>query len=158
MYVNSPDLRNKDGSTFNSEDDPRVTKIGSIMRKLSLDEIPQLINVLIGDMSFVGPRPTLATKSYEELDVVMKKRLEVRPSITGYAQAYYRNSIGQDEKFKWDVYYAERISFILDIKILVKTIESVLGHKNIYVSADTDNSVFTEDSIAGKTKFGAEIE
>ena len=83
MYVNSPDLRNADGSTYNGEDDPRVTRIGKILRKTSLDELPQLLNVLLGDMSFVGPRPTLATKTWDELDDVRKKRASIRPGITG---------------------------------------------------------------------------
>lgn len=131
MYVNSPDLRNADGSTFNSDNDPRVTKIGRFMRKTSLDEIPQLLNVLLGDMSFVGPRPTLATVKYEEYDEVRRKRSSIRPGITGYAQAYYRNSIGQDEKFKYDCYYVDHISLWLDLKILYETFISVIKHKNI---------------------------
>lgn len=134
MYVNSPDLRNADGTTFNSSNDPRVTKVGKFMRKTSVDELPQLLNVLFGHMSLIGPRPTLATKPYEELTIEQKKRYDVRPGVTGYSQAYYRNSIGGAEKLKYDCYYVDHVSFILDIKILVQTVLSVLGSKNIYVS------------------------
>lgn len=144
MYVNSPDLKNTDGSTFNSEEDPRVTKVGRFMRKTSIDEVPQILNVLIGDMSFIGPRPTLATVSYEQLDNMKKKRLEVRPGITGYAQAYYRNSISQDKKFEYDCYYIDHISFLMDSKILVKTIYSVLKKENIYISKDKELDVKKE--------------
>ena len=137
MYVNAPDIRNADGSTFNSDNDPRVTKVGRFMRKTSLDEVPQLLNVLIGDMSLVGPRPTLAVTPYEELTGYAKERFASRPGITGYAQAYYRNAIGQQEKFKYDCYYNENMSFLLDIKILFKTVQSVLVHENIYVTAES---------------------
>lgn len=133
MYVNSPDLRNADGSTYNGEDDPRVTRIGKILRKTSLDELPQLLNVLLGDMSFVGPRPTLATKTWDELDEVRKKRASIRPGITGYSQAYYRNSITQDEKFAYDGYYVEHMSLWLDIKILFQTGISVIRRDHIFV-------------------------
>ena len=136
MYVNSPNLKNADGSTFNSASDPRVTKIGRFMRKTSVDELPQILNVLIGDMSFVGPRPTLVTTPYENLPELSKRRLGARPGITGYAQAYYRNSITQQEKFQHDCYYVENVSFLLDVKILIQTVFSVLGRKNIYVSTD----------------------
>ena len=136
MYVNAPDLKNPDGSTFNSDKDPRVTKIGRFMRKTSVDELPQILNVLIGDMSFIGPRPTLALTPYEELPELRKKRLQVRPGITGYAQAYYRNSITQDEKFKHDCYYVDNISFFLDIKILFKTVFSVLKRENINTTTE----------------------
>lgn len=136
MYVNSPNLKNADGSTFNSDSDPRVTKIGRFMRKTSVDELPQILNVLIGDMSFVGPRPTLVTTPYENLPELSKRRLGARPGITGYAQAYYRNSITQQEKFQHDCYYVENVSFLLDVKILIQTVFSVLGRKNIYVSTD----------------------
>ncbi|HHX13898.1 MAG TPA: sugar transferase [Clostridiales bacterium] len=132
MYVNSPNLKNADGSTFNSEKDPRVTRVGKFIRKLSIDEIPQLLNVLIGDMSVIGPRPTLATRPYEELSDLSKTRLAVRPGITGYAQAFYRNSITQEEKFRYDCQYIDRISFLLDLNILIQTILVVLGRKNIY--------------------------
>ena len=136
MYVNSPDLKNADGSTFNSDKDPRVTKVGRFMRKTSVDELPQILNVLIGDMSFVGPRPTLAVTPYEDLPPINKKRLTVRPGITGYAQAYYRNSITQQEKFEYDCYYVDNVSLLLDIKILFKTAFSVLKRENINTKAE----------------------
>ena len=136
MRVNAPDIRNKDGSTYNGEDDPRVTWIGRIMRTTSLDEVPQLLNVLNGDMSIIGPRPFVTTHyyGYDKLEPKMKKRISVRPGITGYSQAYFRNSISQDEKIEKDCYYADHVSFALDIKIFFQTVKSVLMHENIYVS------------------------
>ena len=133
MYVNSPDLKNADGSTFNSDNDPRVTPIGRIMRKTSLDEFPQFLNILLGDMSFVGPRPKLyhAEKTLESFEGDKRKSYSVKPGVTGYAQAYYRNSITQDEKFHWDAYYAEHISFWMDVKIIWQTLNSVIARKNI---------------------------
>ena len=136
MYINSPDLRNSDGSTFNSSNDPRVTKVGKFMRKTSLDEIPQIFNVLIGQMSLVGPRPTLATKNFLDISEDERKRYTVRPGITGYSQAYYRNSISQSEKFRQDNYYVDNISFLLDAKIIIKTVASVLKHDNVFVSEE----------------------
>lgn len=134
MYVNAPDVRNEDGSTFNSSEDSRVTKVGKFMRKTSIDELPQMFNVLLGDMSLIGPRPILASESYETLSELAKERLTIRPGITGYAQAYYRNAISEEEKFKIDCYYGKHISFFLDIKILIKTIITVIRRDNIYVS------------------------
>ena len=132
MYVNSPDLKNADGSTFNSDNDPRVTPIGRFIRKTSLDEIPQFLNILLGDMSFIGPRPKLwSDKKFEDLDDNRRKSYLVKPGITGYAQAYYRNSITQDEKFKWDAYYADHISFWMDVKIVWQTFVAVIARKNI---------------------------
>ena len=134
MYVNSPDLKNADGSTYNSDNDPRVTPIGRIVRKTSLDEFPQFLNILMGDMSFVGPRPKLYREGrLEESDVTedMRNSFKVKPGVTGYAQAYYRNSITQNEKFRWDAYYAEHVSFLMDVKIVFQTIFSVLARKNI---------------------------
>lgn len=133
MYVNSPDLKNPDGSTYNSDDDPRVTSIGRIMRKMSLDEFPQMLNVLLGDMSFVGPRPKLwkESKQLAEMDENHRKSYRVKPGVTGYAQAYYRNSITQEEKFKWDAYYADHLTLWMDIKILFQTVWSVVARKNI---------------------------
>ena len=130
MYVNAPDIRLKDGSTFNSEDDPRVTKIGRFLRKTSLDEIPQFLNVLLGDMSVVGPRPDTP----DFLDVYLKEHpiiLTIRPGITGYNQAYFRNSISGREKRINDVYYTEHLSFLLDVRIVLKTVATVVLRKNI---------------------------
>ena len=141
MYVNSPDLRNSDGSTFNSDYDPRVTKVGRFMRKTSIDEIPQLLNMLKGDMSLIGPRPVLVSIPYDELQGDAKERLDVRPGITGYSQAYYRNSIGLEDKFKYDCYYVDHNSFLMDIKIIIKTIQSVLKRENIFVSTTSNSEV-----------------
>ena len=133
MYVNAPDIRNADGSTFNSDNDPRVTPIGRIMRKTSLDEFPQFLNILIGNMSFIGPRPKLysSEKKLEEMDIYRQKSYSVKPGVTGYAQAYYRNSITNEEKIKCDAYYADNISMWLDIKIIFQTFWSVIARKNI---------------------------
>jgi len=151
MMVNAPDLKSADGSTYNGEDDPRVTKIGKIMRKASIDELPQFINVLKGDMSLVGPRPTLANKPFDQVDKEIVRRYNVRPGITGYSQAYFRNSITQQEKFQHDCYYADNVSFILDVKILFKTVLSVLKHENIFVADGSENSGKVKEEIgAGK--------
>lgn len=131
MRVNAPDIRNEDGSTYNSDDDPRVTKIGRIMRKTSVDELPQFINVFLGQMSLIGPRPD----PLDDMEIYtdeQKKKLEVKPGITGYNQAYFRNAIIQDKKFENDVYYANNISFLLDVKIFIKTIITILKHDNVY--------------------------
>lgn len=131
MKVNAPDIRNEDGSTYNSDDDPRVTKIGRIMRKTSIDELPQFINVFLGQMSLIGPRPD-PLDDMEIYTQEQKEKLKVRPGITGYNQAYFRNAITQDKKFENDVYYAKNISFILDVKIFIKTIITILRHDNVY--------------------------
>lgn len=136
MMVNAPDIRNEDGSTYNGDDDPRVTKVGRFMRKTSIDELPQFFNVLLGDMSLIGPRPD----PLDDMEIYterQKKKLRVRPGITGYNQAYYRNSVEQNEKFEHDVYYAENISFVLDVKIFFKTIATVLTHDSVYNDASS---------------------
>lgn len=134
MYVNAPDIKNADGSTFNSANDPRVTKVGRFMRKTSVDELPQILNVFLGHMSFIGPRPTLPQVPYEELPELSKKRLQVRPGITGYVQAYYRNSIGQEEKVRLACHYVDNVTFLMDVKIILQTVKAVLKRENIYVS------------------------
>lgn len=136
MRVNSPDLRNADGSTFNSSSDPRVTKIGRIIRKTSLDETPQIFNVLKGDMSIIGPRAHLTTKfhGWDSQTDLQKKRMSVRPGITGYSQAYFRNAATSEEKDEQDAYYVDHLSFGMDVKILIRTFLSIVGRKNLYSS------------------------
>lgn len=133
MRVNAPNIMNEDGSTFNSKEDPRVTKIGKFIRETSIDEIPQILNVLKGDMSIIGPRASLACAldSYEEDE---KDKMLVRPGITGYTQAYYRNGLTVREKRLADAWYANNISMTLDIKIFLKTILTVLKRDSLYTN------------------------
>lgn len=133
MKMNAKDIRNEDGSTYNSAEDNRQTKIGKFLRKTSLDELPQFINVLVGDMSFIGPRPSPMGNEATYTDFI-KKKFHVRPGITGLNQALKRNSATMEERYKNDVYYAEHVSFGLDVKIIFLTIKSVLLRKNIYNS------------------------
>lgn len=130
MMVNAPDIRMANGDTYNGDDDPRVTKIGRFMRKTSIDEIPQFLNILIGNMSFIGPRPDTP----DFLDVYKNDApsvLTIKPGLTGYNQAYFRNSISGTEKMKNDAYYAEHLTFWMDLKIVFKTIKTVLFRENI---------------------------
>ncbi len=117
------DQRDKNGQLLPYEN--RVTKIGSFIRKYSLDEIPQLINVLRGDMSLIGPRPLLI-KYLPLYNDFQKQRHRVKPGITGWAQIHGRNAISWDEKFSYDVWYVEHLSFKTDISILFKTVRKVL--------------------------------
>ncbi len=135
MKVNAPDIRLADGSTYNGDDDPRVTKIGKFMRNTSVDEIPQFLNVLFGQMSLIGIRPDPMDwlEKYNERERVI---LTVKPGITGYNQAYFRNSVDGMVKLKNDVYYAEHISFWLDVKIFFKTVKTVLFHENVNICED----------------------
>ncbi|MDL5376348.1 sugar transferase [Exiguobacterium mexicanum] len=133
MKVNASDIRNEDGSTFNSENDPRLTKIGKLLRKTSLDETPQLINILKGDMSIIGPRPDLP--EHFELYVGNEiRKLEIKPGITGYNQAYFRNTIPWKDKIKNDIFYVDHLSLYLDIKVFIKTVQAVILQKNIFVN------------------------
>ena len=125
MKVNAPDIRNKDNSTFNSADDPRVTKIGKLMRKISVDELPQVFNILKGDMSLVGTRPPTVDE-YEQYEFVHRKRLAVKPGITGMWQVSGRSRITDfDKVVALDAAYIEQWDIALDIKILWKTVVQV---------------------------------
>lgn len=124
------DKRDRNGNLLS--DDERLTKVGAFVRRTSLDEIPQLINVLKGDMSLVGPRPLL-TKYLPYYTEREKIRHNVRPGITGLAQVTGRNTINWDEKLELDAKYVETISFCNDIRILLKTVKNVIGRKDVIV-------------------------
>lgn len=111
-------------------DNQRLTNVGKFIRSTSLDELPQLLNVIKGDMSLVGPRPLLPEylPLYNELQ---RQRHTVRPGITGYAQVNGRNAISWEKKFELDIYYVKKSSFVLDSSILMKTIANVFSRKNI---------------------------
>ncbi len=134
MYVNAPDIRNNDGSTFNALHDLRVTPAGRFLRKTSFDEIPQLINVLRGEMSIVGPRPDLpdAIQHYRPKDHL---RLSVPPGITGLPQVRGRNTLPWAVRREMDVEYAETRSLWLDIRIILMTFPAVLLSRGIYIEA-----------------------
>ncbi|EKN62765.1 sugar transferase [Schinkia azotoformans] len=139
MKMNAPDLRNEDGSTFNAEDDPRLTKIGKFIRKTSLDETPQLLNIIKGDMSIIGPRPDLP-EHHELYEDNEGRKLEIRPGVTGYNQAYFRNTVPWKERIQNDIYYIDHLSWWLDVKIFFKTAISVLKREDVYVKEKSTNS------------------
>lgn len=124
--------KDKDGKLL--PDDVRLNKYGRILRSTSLDELPELINILIGDMSIVGPRPLLV-KYLPRYNEEQRHRHDVRPGLTGYAQAHGRNAVTWEEKFKMDVWYTRNISFITDIKVIIDTVKVVLKRDGI--SSDT---------------------
>lgn len=128
----------------------RMTKTGAFLRKTSLDELPQFMNVLKGEMSFIGPRPLLC----EYLDLYtpeQMRRHDVRPGITGWAQVNGRNAISWEEKFDCDIYYVDNMSLVLDIKIIFMTIKNVLAHSGIN-SSESD----TMEKFRGTAKETAE--
>ena len=131
-----------------TKNDKRITKVGKILRKTSLDELPQLFNVLLGDMSLVGPRPTLDFIVNEYNDY-QKKRLKVKPGITGLAQINGRQSLSWEEKIEYDILYIKNYSIWLDIKILFKTIFVIFKvsktHKNKDVDDKEDPKSYFED-------------
>lgn len=133
------DQKDENGNLLS--DAERLTAIGSFVRKTSLDEIPQLMNVLKGDMSLIGPRPLLV--QYLPLyDEVQKRRHKVRPGITGWAQVNGRNTISWQQKFEYDVWYVDHLSFGLDLKILKWTLKKVLVREGISQEGKATMEVF----------------
>lgn len=126
-------------------DEQRLTALGSFVRKTSLDEIPQLINVIKGDMSLIGPRPLLP--EYLPLyNAVQKRRHEVRPGITGWAQVNGRNAISWEQKFEYDVWYVDNISLYLDLQILLKTVKKVFVREGISAEGQATMTAFKGSS------------
>ena len=122
-------------------DEERLTTIGKLVRKTSLDEIPQLINVLLGNMSLIGPRPLLPEylPLYNE---VQKKRHLIKPGITGWAQINGRNAVEWEKKFKFDVWYVENMSFLLDLQIMFLTLKKVLKLEGVNREGEATNIAF----------------
>lgn len=132
----STKLRDKNGNELSDFD--RMTKIGNILRKTSIDELPQLFNIIKGEMSFIGPRPLL--KEYLELySPEQMRRHEVLPGISGWAQVNGRNTLTWEEKFAYDVYYVDHYSFKMDLKIFIKTIENVVSQDGI--NSNSENTM-----------------
>lgn len=122
------DSKNQEGELL--PDEKRITRLGKIIRKTSLDEIPQLINVLKGEMSLVGPRPLL-TEYLPLYDPIQAQRHKVQPGVTGWAQINGRNAISWEQKFLFDVWYVQNLSFVLDVRILFQTLWNVVRGKGI---------------------------
>ena len=138
MVVNAEELKEKlaaqnemSGPMFKMKDDPRVTKVGKFIRKTSIDELPQLWNVLKGDMSLVGPRPSLP-KEVAQFEDWMHKRLDVKPGLTCYWQVSGRNNIDFEDWMKLDIRYVEERNLWIDIKLIFKTVGVLFGDKNAH--------------------------
>lgn len=123
------------GVIVNTDKDSRITHMGKFLRRLSIDELPQLFNVLNGSMSIVGPRPPVTYHpydGYENYPEWAKKRFLIKPGITGLAQIVLRNSVSWDERFIYDIKYADKLTFFTDIKIIIGTIFAVFNSKSLY--------------------------
>lgn len=133
------DERDENGELLS--DDVRLTSFGKILRSTSLDELPELLNIIKGDMAIVGPRPLLV-KYLDRYTAEQRRRQEVRPGLTGLAMSTVRNSAGWDKKFELDVEYVDKVSFLLDLKIIFWTVRIVLKREGINESGEATNSEF----------------
>lgn len=152
------DARDQNGNLL--PDNERLPAFGRMLRKSSLDELPELFNIIKGDMSIVGPRPLLV-QYLSRYNQFQHRRHEVRPGLTGYAQAYGRNSLSWEEKFEKDVYYVDHLSFGLDIRILFKTIVTVLKREGISSETSATMEVFMgtkENNISAEISSKVESE
>ncbi len=142
------------GGVYSDDKDPRITKVGNILRKTSLDELPQFFNILIGDMSLIGFRPPLTYHPWpwSEYTEEQKRMFEVRPGVTGWAQVNGRKNVEWNKRIELNIWYAEHISFLLDLKIFLLTIKKVLtnaDNENISatVNAQDKNECISTDAI-----------
>ena len=136
------------GHSPHSGDDPRMTRVGKFLRETSLDELPQLINVLLGQMSIVGPRP-LYERQAEQWDERQRRRLDVRPGITGYAQVQQRGAMTIEDKIEKDLYYVDHMSLWLDLRIIFRTLAAAAhlsGRGEIYEKQYSRDSEFEDSS------------
>lgn len=143
------DARDDDGNPL--PDEQRLTKVGALVRRLSLDELPQLLNVLKGDMSLVGPRPLLM-EYLERYSAEQARRHDVKPGITGWAQVNGRNALSWDEKFALDVHYVDHVSLTLDLKILAKTLAKVFRSEGISAAGHVTMPVFMGSNAKGEPR------
>ncbi len=137
--------RDKDGNLL--PDDQRLGRYGALLRSTSLDELPSLVNILLGHLAVIGPRPLLVAY-LPRYSAEQRRRHEVRPGLTGYAQAYGRNSLTWEDKFEKDIYYVDHLSFLLDIKILFRTVAVVLKREGI----TSDTSATMEEFMGSGRK------
>lgn len=148
MKVDVPCWLNPDGSAYSAKNDPRLTRIGKFMRSTSIDEIPQIINILKGEMSIIGPRPSasgaLGTFKDDEIH-----KMNVLPGITGYVAAYFRNTVTNREKRLYDAWYADNVTFWLDVKIFFNTIVMVLSRKGVYANEPAGSPPHTQGPEEG---------
>ena len=149
MVVNAEHMGT--GVVINEKDDPRVTKIGRFLRSTSIDELPQVFNVLVGDMALVGPRPPVTYhpyNGYENYPEWAKKRFEMRPGMTGLVQTTIRSDASWDDRMKIDCEYVDKFSVLLDMKILIDTVKTVLKREGI----NSDTSATIEEFMGTQEK------
>ena len=141
-------LGSEKSGVYSNAKDPRITKVGNIIRKTSIDELPQLINIIRGDMSIIGPRPPLVYHPwpYEEYTDEQKKMFGLRPGLTGWAQVNGRKDVEWNKRIEYSVYYVEHLSFMLDLKIFFMTIYKVLANED---NENIENTVIEKKAKEG---------
>lgn len=147
MVINAENIGDK--MCIEGQDDPRITKIGRFLRKTSLDELPQLFNILKGDMAIIGPRPPLTYHPYEKAENFpewAKLRFLIRPGVTGLAQVTVRNAVPWDDRMKYDIEYIENMRILTDLKIVWLTIMRIIKPQNMYLDSQHEDKEDIEDT------------